>query len=739
LWIPEISRFVIEGIFLSFFAVFPCRLFRARWPWFVIWVPVLATLPWRISEFYSKIYRPRLASPVAGWLPQIINLRAMVYLAAGVMMLVVAYRRLANLNEKRRVRVLMVGTAISLVTAIPVVWYFNSVGYWLKPWVSMVIGLLIPATLACPLAFAYAILRHRVLDIQVIIRQSLRYALARGAVLGVVPVLGGILVLDLAVNREEPLAHILQARGWVYAALGGLALLAYWRRQPWLEALDRRFFRERYNAQRLLREVAGEIREGGGLDRVSPRVVARIESALHPEFASLMVREPGEPSYRALASVPAGQAPAPLPADSKIIALARVLGKPLETLLADSGWLDQRLPHEEIDSVRRARIDLLVPVASAPGCPEALLVLGIKRSEEPYTREDQELLEAIAASLGLRLDQMAIPAEHSTGTFEECPQCGTCYDTGVARCAQESTRLVPIHMPRTLAGRYRLERRRGRGGMGSVYEATDSALERRVAVKVIREDRLGGPEVAQRFHREARAAAAFAHPNVVTVYDYGVEAGTRAFLVMELLEGATLREELKSRKRLAASRAVEIFRGVCSAVEAAHRRQLIHRDLKPENIFLARSGDGGSEVVKVLDFGIAKFLPASEDEAETQTLAETDAGVLVGTPGYMSPEQLLGERPAVSWDLWALAVTVYETLTGSLTFPVASRDKWRQLVLAGERTPLSEHLTEPPAPWEEFFARSLAADRTRRPQSAAEFFRQLEQALAWPIPPSSPL
>ncbi len=420
LWIPEISRFVIEGIFLSFFAVFPCRLFRARWPWVVIWVPVLATLPWRCSRFYSVIYRPGFASVVPGWLSQVTFLRTMVYLAAAVVMLVIAYHRLANLNERRRVRVLMVGTAISLAAAIPIVWVFNFRGHHLRLW-SLLLGIFFPATLACPLAFAYAILRHRVLDIQVIIRQGLQYALARGAVLAVVPVLGAILVFDLAVNSHEPLAHILRARGWVYAALGALALVAYWRRKPWLEALDRRFFRERYNAQRLLRDVVGEIREARNLHRVLPRVVARIGSALHPEFVSLMVHEPGMPSYRSLASAPVGLAPPPLAADSKVVALMRVLGKPLETLLADSGWLDRRLPREEVDLLRSSRIDLLVPVATAAGCPEALLALGIKLSEEPYTREDQELLEAIAASLALLFDQVALTVEHPTEIFEECP------------------------------------------------------------------------------------------------------------------------------------------------------------------------------------------------------------------------------------------------------------------------------------------------------------------------------
>ena len=200
LWIPEISRFVIEGIFVSLFAVFPRRLFRARWPWLVVWVPVLSTLPWRISAFSSMISGH--PANVPRWFFQATNVRTMLYLAAGVVLLAVTYRRLADLNEKRRVRVLMSGTAVSLLATIPVVWYFAFSGYELSPLYTVIISLFFPFTLACPLAFAYAILRHRVFDIQVIIRQGLQYALARGAVLGVVPALGAILLLDLAINSR---------------------------------------------------------------------------------------------------------------------------------------------------------------------------------------------------------------------------------------------------------------------------------------------------------------------------------------------------------------------------------------------------------------------------------------------------------------------------------------------------------------------------------------------------------
>lgn len=716
LWIPEISRFVIEGIVLSFFVLFPRRLFRSRWPWLLIWVPVLVTLPWRAWSFYSVIYRYGQATVVPGWFDDATKLRMIVYLVAGVVMLLINYHRLADLNERRRVRVLMVGTAIGVAAAMRPAWTtssFNPALYSIA-FVSLM--------LACPLAFAYAILRHRIFDIQVIIRQGLQYALARGAVLGVVPALGVILISDLAINSAQPLADILRSRGWIYVGLSGLALLTYWNRKQWLDVIDRRFFRERYDAQRTLRDVAAETGQSRSVERAAPRVVARIKTALHPEFISMMVREPDGPNYHSLASVPSGHVLPAIRANSKLIILMTVLGKPLEVSPEHSAWLARRLPEEEIEFVRSARLDLLVPITTANGRTQALLALGIKQSEEPYTREDQELLESIACSLALLFEQAAPAAEATAQIFQECPQCGICYETSSETCPIEGAALVTVNLPRTLVGRYRLERRGGHGGMGTVYEATDAALERRVAVKVISDNLISNPEAARRFRRESRAAAGFSHPNVVTVYDYGVEADARAFLVMELLKGVTLRAELDLRKRLDPSRMIEIFHGVCAATEAAHRRHLIHRDLKPDNIFLSQSEDRAGEIVKVLDFGIARFLPSCEDDA-TRVTSE---GVLMGTPAYMSPEQLLGESPAVSWDLWALAVVAYETLSGATPFADSARD-WRRAILSGSFTPLKAHLTVSPAGWQTFFESCFAIDRSKRPGSVAEFFRQAKE------------
>jgi len=722
LWIPQVSRFVLDGIVVTFFMIFPRKFFHAKWPWVLIWAPVLMPLPWRIFANYAEIYRPGHATGAPEWVFSAISMRSVVYFVGAIVALSMNYWRLKDINERRRIHVVTAGIVVSLLVAIawvstPSLVLTGSVrsGY--------AQGILMLLSLAFPFALAYAILRHRLFDVGVMIRQGLQYALARGVLLSAVPAFGGVLLLDLLMHADQPLVNIMRERGWTYVVLGGLALVGHTQRRRWMDALDRRFFRERYDAQRLLREVVEEVRQAGSFERVAPRVAARVEAALHPEFVALLVRDPREASYRSLAAAPAGQAPPPLPSDSKLLALVRVLGKPVEVSLAESGWLKQQLPHEETDFLRQARIELLVPIAVDPERREALLVLGVKRSEEPYTPEDQDLLLAIAASMALLLEKTAATPARVSEAFEECPQCGTCYDTGAARCAQEGAGLVSTRLPRSLVGRYRLERRRGRGGMGAVYEALDTALERRVAVKVIRDDLVGSVEAAERFRREARTAASFTHPNVVTVYDFGVAENQRAFLVMELLEGCTLREELREAKRLSPAHALEIMRGVCSAVDAAHSRQLIHRDLKPENIFLARGQTG--EVPKVLDFGIAKFLPGPQ-----QLTADTGTGVLMGTLLYMAPEQLRGGTPQSAWDLWALAVVAYEMLVGAHPFARPTSAEVQGALLTGTFTAPTAHWPGASPHWQEFFGKALALDLARRPSSASAFLTQLEQALS---------
>jgi len=213
----------------------------------------------------------------------------------------------------------------------------------------------------------------------------------------------------------------------------------------------------------------------------------------------------------------------------------------------------------------------------------------------------------------------------------------------------------------SMFGRYRVVRQIGRGGMGAVYEAVHSDLEKRVALKVLLPSTASQAELVARFEREARAAARVRHPNVVDVSDVGVEAGV-AWLVMEHLEGEDLSRLLRREGALPLARVAELMLPVLGAVEAAHSLGVVHRDLKPENIFLARMGDG-TIVPKVLDFGISKMAPVGGGPALTST------GIMMGTPCYMSPEQAQSSRGVDGRsDQFSLGVILYECATGRRPF-----------------------------------------------------------------------
>jgi serine/threonine-protein kinase len=254
--------------------------------------------------------------------------------------------------------------------------------------------------------------------------------------------------------------------------------------------------------------------------------------------------------------------------------------------------------------------------------------------------------------------------------------------------------------------------------MGTVYAALDTSLDRRVAAKLVREELVGQPGAAERFQREARAAASFSHPNVVTVHDFGV-AGAHAFLVMELLDGQTLRDALRVEERIGCQRALAILRDVTAAVEAAHRRQLVHRDLKPENICLVSSGSG--ETAKVLDFGLAKILVP----AGAERLTHASGGAVLGTPLYMAPEQLRGGDPDPSWDVWALAVIAFEMVCGS--HPFASPAFGHDVRL--RESPADPRLLNLSNGLQPFFARALALNQGARPASAAVLLAEFERSL----------
>jgi len=217
-----------------------------------------------------------------------------------------------------------------------------------------------------------------------------------------------------------------------------------------------------------------------------------------------------------------------------------------------------------------------------------------------------------------------------------------------------------------IAGRYELREHIATGGMASVFKTWDHRVERIVAVKVLRSLDKNDLRAVERFRREARAAAALAHPNAVTIYDFVEELG-QYFLVMEYIHGPTLKQLIGQRRQLQSLQAMEIAAQVCAVLEVAHARGFIHRDIKPQNIMLVwNSGTGGSnglggdaQLVKLTDFGIVRV-------AEEGGL--TNSGIVLGTADYLSPEQARGETLTASSDLYSLGVVMFEMLTGRPPF-----------------------------------------------------------------------
>lgn len=261
----------------------------------------------------------------------------------------------------------------------------------------------------------------------------------------------------------------------------------------------------------------------------------------------------------------------------------------------------------------------------------------------------------------------------------------------------------------------------GAGGMGEVYRARDNTLGREVAVKVLPAGFAGNSDRLHRFEQEARAAAALNHPNIVAVYSFGTTADGVPYVVSELLQGQTLRERMKDGRipvRKTVDYALQIVRGLA----AAHERGIIHRDLKPENIFLTRDG-----LVKILDFGLAKLASGVDDEAVTRaTMSLTQPGLVLGTAGYMSPEQVRGQAIDQRSDLFSLGAVLYEMLTGNRAFLGETPADTMSAILREEPPDISVAAQNAPPALARIAHRCLEKDPAERFQSARDLAFNLE-------------
>ncbi|HZD31386.1 MAG TPA: protein kinase, partial [Candidatus Angelobacter sp.] len=273
----------------------------------------------------------------------------------------------------------------------------------------------------------------------------------------------------------------------------------------------------------------------------------------------------------------------------------------------------------------------------------------------------------------------------------------------------------------TILGQYEIRAPLGAGGMGEVYRAHDTRLNREVAIKVLPESLTADPDRLRRFEQEARAAAALNHPNILAVYQMGTHEGV-SYMVTELLEGETLRERIR-RGPMALRKAIDCAVQIARGLAAAHDKGIVHRDLKPENLFVTKDGR-----VKILDFGLAKLMPNATSSADgrTVTLEETEPGVVMGTVGYMSPEQVRGEAADHLSDIFAFGAVLYEMVTGKPTFRKPTKAETMTAILNEEPPSISQLAPAVPPGLQRVVNRCLEKNPEQRFHSAHDLAFALE-------------
>ncbi len=271
----------------------------------------------------------------------------------------------------------------------------------------------------------------------------------------------------------------------------------------------------------------------------------------------------------------------------------------------------------------------------------------------------------------------------------------------------------------SILGPYHIKAQIGEGGMGAVFRATDTRLGRDVAIKVLTAVTLSDKERLLRFEQEARATGMLNHPNLLTVFDVGNSEGT-PFLVSELLEGETLRNRI-DRGAIPPRKAVDIALQIAHGLAAAHEKGVIHRDLKPENVFITKEGR-----VKILDFGIAKLSPTAGHDGPTFQMTATEPGMVLGTVGYMSPEQIRGEQVDRRSDIFSFGAILYEALTGTRAFKRDSSIETLSAILKEEPPDITDNFPNIPPQIEKLVRRCLEKDKDQRFQSARDLAFNLE-------------
>jgi serine/threonine-protein kinase len=590
------------------------------------------------------------------------------------------------------------------------------------------------AFLVMPASFWWAIARGELFDLRFVVRRGLQYVFARHGLVVITPLVIALFAVEAVLHGNESFRQILVRHAWLYFGAAAALMVFRRRRAPWLEALDRRLFRERYDAVQLLREVVAQLRTSEDLETAAQYAATQIDAALHPEWVAVCRYLLTD---AAVAVVAGDSANVTWPRPSRLIEELRVHARPLEISARSSSSILQRLAADEVDSLEHAGVRLVVP-ATVKGAGDLMFVLGAKRSGEPYSKEDKNLVHAVAESLGHLAATRAIAAAGD----DTRDQPETAWDKRVWSLAdavvrgshvdwtKESTevvaderrqmllelqaleRLMQVHgAPVDSAasgsdasqrlrrwGSFQLREQIGAGRFGSVYRAWDPNLERDVAIKLL--DVAGVDRAA--YLREARHLARVRHANVVHVYG-AAEFDEISGFWMELIEGRTLTQIFQERGSFAVEELAVVGSVLCRALAAVHRAGLIHQDVKAQNVM--REPDGR---LVLMDLGAGSGIGH-------------DGRPQSGTPRYMAPELFEGGTASVRSDIYSLGVLLFLLATGE--FPTTGRTYDEIAGQHRERRGRTLRALRPdfPAGFLDAVDRVLSADPLQRFASADEF------------------
>ena len=595
-----------------------------------------------------------------------------------------------------------VATAYDVVEAI-------SPGFWGANYQSGSAVLLVqPLRFPGVVLLWYSVLAVRVPHPREVIRAGCRRLLIRPGLLGGAAALPATaLAWRLAGNPEQEVGAVVSdpLTGLLFAAAGVMALLLVGRRTI-LHRLDAWAYPDTADQRQVLAVAASTMATAEAMKSISRTVTRAVRRGCGSPAALLAMdaRAGGHDLRAADADI------APLPRTSAIVQMLETSGEALRVHPSDAKSSFELLPREEAAWVTETAADVIVPVPGPGAEVVGLLVAGRRFDDRIVRPVDVPFLEVLAAAAGpavtrLRLLEGEAARRSEAPRAVECPVCRCVAETGGAPCCACGAAYVEAEAPRLLASKFRLMRRLGAGGTGSVYLARDIELDRDVAVKTLAE--VSGARLSG-LKSEARAMARVTHPAVPQIHSVESWRG-RLFLVVEFLPGGTLADRLR-RGPVPTAGAAEMTAALADGLAALHRHGYVHGDVKPSNIGFTADG-----APKLLDLGLAR--------------AADDATVAGGTLRYLSPEVLDGRPAAAADDVWSLCVVLYEMVTGEHPFAgggveaVADRIRHRRL---RRNAPSSGGSEEPPV--SAFAASVLTAPRSARPATATAFIAALAVA-----------